>query len=81
MNTSRYSHNTWLMKYWKLAGVLVRPNGMTNDSNKLYCVLNTVFHSSPSAILTRLYTPWILSLVKYLAFCRHRSVSCSSGRG
>jgi hypothetical protein len=80
-NTSRYSHRISLMKCWKLVGALVRPKGITRDSNKLYWVLNAIFHSSPSTILTRLYAPWISSLVKYLALCRHTSVSCSSGRG
>ena len=40
------------MKCWNVAGALVRPIGMTRNSNDLYHVRKAVFHSWPAAIQT-----------------------------
>jgi hypothetical protein len=51
---SRLGQRVSLINCWKLARALVRPKGITNNSNNPYLILNTVFYSSPLAILTRL---------------------------
>ena len=41
-------------KILEICRVLLRPKSMTKDSNSPYHVRKAVFHSSPSAILTKL---------------------------
>ncbi|KIJ09740.1 hypothetical protein PAXINDRAFT_87051 [Paxillus involutus ATCC 200175] len=38
------------MRFWKVAGELVRPKNITRGSNNPRFVRNTAFHSSPSLI-------------------------------
>ena len=44
----RKGHRTSLMKCWKEAGALVRPNGIANDSKRPQRVRKAIFHSSPA---------------------------------
>lgn len=47
-----------LMSTWKMAGALVRPNGITKYSKCLNWVSKAVFHSSPSFLCARWYAFW-----------------------
>ncbi|KIJ11490.1 hypothetical protein PAXINDRAFT_84342, partial [Paxillus involutus ATCC 200175] len=42
------------MRFWKVAGELVRPKNITRGSNNPRFVRNAAFHSSPSLIRTLL---------------------------
>lgn len=44
--------NTWLIKFWNVAGTFVSPKGMTVNSNNPSCVLKVVFSMFSSFILT-----------------------------
>ncbi|KIJ08059.1 hypothetical protein PAXINDRAFT_41482, partial [Paxillus involutus ATCC 200175] len=57
------SWNISFIKFWKVAGELVRPKNMTRGSNKPRFVRNAAFHSSPSLIRTLLYPQRTSNLV------------------
>lgn len=51
-NRSKYGWNSLFMRVQKVAGALVRPKGMTKNSNAPYRVTHVVFGSLPSAMRT-----------------------------
>ena len=64
-----------LIKYQKLAGVLVSSKGITRVSNRPYQVQKAVFYSSLAATLIRLQASLISKVVQYQACNSQSSVS------
>lgn len=59
----------------------MRPKGMTKYSKCPRCVLNAVFHSSPSRMRTRWYAFLRSSLVNMQAECKGPKAESIRGRG
>ena len=80
-----YTHiqevNTSFMKFWKAAGVLISPNGITDHLKASQQVWKAVFHSSSSAMQTKWYAYQRLILVQIRAFRRESKRSEMRGSG
>ena len=63
------SLNESFIKYWKVAGELVRPKNMILGLKRPLWVMKAAFHWCPFLIQTLLYPHHISNLVKTLASC------------
>jgi len=69
------------MRVQNVAGALVKPKGITKNSNAPYLVTQVVFASSPSAMRTCQYPDRRSSFEKYFALPNWSNKSAMSGMG
>ena len=81
MNFPRYFLNTWFIRYWKVAGMLQRPNGILLHLNSSQGVMKAVTSCDLRSISTCQYSLAKFSEVNHLAPLKLANISVWRGIG